>query len=190
MQDRPISVVFTLAEAQLPRIQQAMTKATLPVLANSGDDKLRLAAGQLLTPNNAIDTTTGTIHLKATFANDDTTLWPGEFVNVRLRVDTLQHGVTIPLGAIKHGPNGLYVFTIKLNNTAQKQAVHVSYQDGNSAVISQGLSGSRWAWSCHQCCYANLAHITSAVACTLACRTNAVSAPLHMQRGNSPHYPR
>ncbi len=141
MQDRPISVVFTLAEAQLPRIQQAMAKAKLSVLAYSSDDKSKLADGQLLTPNNAIDTTTGTIQLKATFANDNDALWPGEFVNSRLLVDTLQHAVTIPVAAIQHGPNGLYVFTIKPDSTAQQQTIQVTYQDGESAVISQGLSG-------------------------------------------------
>jgi multidrug efflux system membrane fusion protein len=141
MQDKPISVVFTLAEAQLPQIQQAMAKAKLPVLAYSSDDKAQLAEGQLLTPNNAIDTTTGTIQLKATFANDNDALWPGEFVNTRLRVNTLQHAVTIPVAAIQHGPNGLYVFTIKPDNTAQQQTLQVSYQDDDSAVISQGLNG-------------------------------------------------
>jgi multidrug efflux system membrane fusion protein len=75
-QDKPISVVFTLAEAVLPRIQQAMTKAQLPVIAYAGDDRTQLADGQLLTPNNAIDTSTGTIQLKATFANDNDVLWP------------------------------------------------------------------------------------------------------------------
>jgi membrane fusion protein, multidrug efflux system len=141
MQDRPISVVFTLAEAQLPRIQQAMAKAKLAVVAYSSDDKAKLADGELLTPNNSIDTTTGTIQLKATFANDNDALWPGEFVNARLLVDTLQHAVTIPVAAIQHGPNGLYVFTIKPDSTAQQQTVEVSYQDGGNAVISQGLSG-------------------------------------------------
>jgi multidrug efflux system membrane fusion protein len=136
-----ISVVFTWAEAQLPRIQQAMAKAKLSVLAYSSDDKARLAEGQLLTPNDTIDTTTGAIQLKATFANDDDALWPGEFVNVRLRVDTLQHAVAIPIAAIQHGPNGLYVFTIKPDNAAQQQTVKVSYQDDNNAVISLGLSG-------------------------------------------------
>jgi len=141
MQDRPISVVFTLAEAQLPRIQQAMAKAKLPVVAYSSDDKAKLADGALLTPNNSIDTTTGTIQLKATFANDNDALWPGEFVNARLLVDTLQHAVTIPMAAIQHGPNGLYVFTIKPDSTVQQQTVQVTYQDGDNAVISQGLNG-------------------------------------------------
>src|SRR5579863_5901790 len=88
-QDKPISVIFTLPEADLPRVQQAMAKEQLPVFAYGTDDTTRLAQGVLLTPNNAIDTTTGTISLKATFANDNDTLWPGEFINARVRVDTL-----------------------------------------------------------------------------------------------------
>ena len=94
-----------------------------------GDDKTKLADGELLTPNNAIDTTTGTIQLKATFANDNDALWPGEFVNARLHVDTLHHAVTVPIAAIQHGPNGLYVYTIKPDSTAQQQNVQVDYQD-------------------------------------------------------------
>ena len=78
---------------------------------------------QLLTPNNTIDTTTGTIQLKATFANDNDALWPGEFVNARLRVDTLHNAVTVPVAAIQHGPDGLFVYTVKPDNTVQEQAV-------------------------------------------------------------------
>ena len=77
----------------------------------------KLADGQLLTPNNAIDTSTGTIQLKATFPNNDDALWPGEFVNARLRVDTLHQAVTVPVAAIQHGPNGLFVYTVKPDNT-------------------------------------------------------------------------
>jgi multidrug efflux system membrane fusion protein len=140
-QDKPISVVFTLPEAQLPRIQQARAKGTLPVAAYSGDDKTKLAEGQLLTPNNAIDTSTGTIQLKATFPNDDDALWPGEFVNAKLRVDTLHQAVTVPLASIQHGPNGLFVYTVKPDNTVQEQAVQLAYQDDDTAVIGKGVSG-------------------------------------------------
>ena len=123
-QDKPISLVFTLPEAHLPRIQQAMARRA----AGGGvwqDDKTKLADGQLLTPNNAIDTSTGTIQLKATFANDNDALWPGEFVNARLRVDTLHQAVTVPIAAVQHGPNGLFVYTVKPDNTVQQQAVQL-----------------------------------------------------------------
>ncbi len=140
-QDKPISVVFTLAEAELRRIQQAMVKGALPVSVYTGDDKTKLADGQLLTPNNAIDISTGTIQLKATFANDDDALWPGEFVNARLRIDTLHHAVTVPLTAVQHGPNGMFVYTVKPDSTVQEQDVQVAYQDDDKVVVSKGVSG-------------------------------------------------
>jgi membrane fusion protein, multidrug efflux system len=140
IQDKPISVVFTLPEAQLPRIQQAMTRATLPVAVYGADDRTKLANGQLLTPNNAIDVSTGTIQLKATFPNDDDALWPGEFINARLRVDTLTQAVTIPVAAIQHGPNGLFVYTVKPDSTVQEQDIKVAWQDDDLAVISKGVN--------------------------------------------------
>ena len=142
-EDKPISVVFTLPEADLPRIQQAMTGGTLPVLAYSSDGTTKLAAGTLLTPNNAIDTTTGTIQLKATFANDNDRLWPGEFVNAWLRLDTLHQVVTVPIPAIQHGPDGLFVYTIKPDTTVQEQAVEVGEQDGSDAVVTKGLQAGQ-----------------------------------------------
>jgi membrane fusion protein, multidrug efflux system len=140
-QDKPISVVFTLPEAQLPRIQQAMAQGALPVAAYDGDDKTKLADGQLLTPNNAIDTTTGTIQLKATFPNDNDALWPGEFVNARLRVGTMKQAVTVPVAAIQHGPNGLFIYTVKPDSTVQEQDIEVAYQTDETAVVSKGLQG-------------------------------------------------
>ena len=140
-QDKPISVIFTLPEADLPRIQQAMAKSKLPVMAYRSDDRTKLGDGQLLTPNNAIDTATGTIQLKATFANDNDSLWPGEFVNARLRVDTLHQAVTVPIAAIQHGPTGLFVYTVKPDNTVEQQDVQVAYQNDDIAVIAKGASG-------------------------------------------------
>ncbi len=140
-QDKPISVLFTLPEADLPRIQQAMAKSTLPVMAYAGDEKTKLGDGKLLTPNNAIDTATGTIQIKATFANDNDALWPGEFVNTRLRVETLHQAVTVPIAAIQHGPNGLFVYTVKPDNTVAQLDVQVAYQNDDTAVISKGASG-------------------------------------------------
>jgi multidrug efflux system membrane fusion protein len=140
-QDRPISVVFTLAEAELHRIQQAMAKGALPVSVYTGDDKTKLADGQLLTPNNAIDTSTGTIQLKATFANDDDALWPGEFVNARLHINTLHNAITVPLAAVQHGPNGMFVYTIQPDSSVQARDVQIAYQDDDAAVLSNGVNG-------------------------------------------------
>lgn len=140
-QDQPISVVFTLPEADLPRIQDAMEKGSLPVLADTSDDTTVLGRGTLLTPNNTIATSTGTIELKATFQNENHRLWPGEFVNVLLLVDTLHNAVTVPLVAVQHGPDGLFVYTIGPDGTAKLQPVATGYSDGAIAVVEKGLEG-------------------------------------------------
>lgn len=140
-QDKPIAVVFTLPEAQLPRVQQAMAQAALPVLAFDNTDKSELAAGTLMAPNNAIDTSTGTIQLKASFPNENDSLWPGEFVNARLRVATLRNAVVVPLAAVQHGPDGLFVFTVRADDTVAQQPVQLGYQDNTIAVVSAGLRG-------------------------------------------------
>ncbi len=138
-EDKPISVVFTLPEADLPRVQQAMTKGALPVLAYSADETTKLAEGMLLTPDNAIDTATGTIRLKATFENRKDALWPGEFVNARLLIGTLHDAVTVPEAAIQHGPSGLFVYTIKPDHTVETRDVAVSVPDGSDTVVTSGL---------------------------------------------------
>jgi membrane fusion protein, multidrug efflux system len=140
-QDKPIAVVFTLPEAQLPRVQQAMAQGTLPVSAFDSTDKSELAAGTLMAPNNAIDTSTGTIQLKASFPNENDSLWPGEFVNARLQVGTLRNAVVVPLAAVQHGPDGLFVFTVRPDDTVQQQPVQLGYQDNAIAVVSAGLRG-------------------------------------------------
>ena len=138
-EDRPISVVFTLPEADLPRIQQTMAKGSLPVFAYSSDGTTKLAEGMLLTPNNAIDTATGTIGLKATFGNETDKLWPGEFVNAWLLIDTQHQVVTIPVPAIQHGPDGLFVYTVKPDDRVAQQAVEIGVQEAGRAVVTKGL---------------------------------------------------
>jgi membrane fusion protein, multidrug efflux system len=141
-QDKPISVVFTLPEADLLRVQAAQAKGTVPVEVLASDDQRQLASGTLLTPNNTIDTSSGTISLKATFANQDDHLWPGQFVNTRVQVDTLHKAVTVPNLAVQHGPDGLFVYTIKPDHTVAQTPVQQGYQDDGRTVITKGLSGS------------------------------------------------
>ncbi len=142
-QDKPISVVFTLPESQLPRVQAAMRKGALPVTALTSDDSKTLAQGTLLTPDNAIDTTTGTITMKATFANDDDALWPGEFINTHLLVDTLKAVLTVPHMAVQHGPEGLSVYVLKPDKTAARVPVQTGYDDGTYTVIEKGLQAGQ-----------------------------------------------
>ncbi len=139
-QDHPISVVFTLPEQELPQVQDAMTHGPLTVFADTSDGQTQLAKGTLLTPNNTVDINTGTIQLKANFANDDDKLWPGEFVNARLLVNTIRGAVTVPHIAIQHGQDGLFVFVVKPDSTVEQQAVTVAYDDGTRAVMGKGVS--------------------------------------------------
>jgi membrane fusion protein, multidrug efflux system len=142
-QDKPITVVVTLPEADLASIQVARAKGPVPVLAiKSQDEKDVLATGTLLTPNNTIDTTTGSISLKATFDNQDDHLWPGQFVDTRVQVDTLQKAVTIPVLAVQHGPDGLFVYVVKPDQTVDQANIQVSYEDAGRAVVTKGLSGN------------------------------------------------
>jgi membrane fusion protein, multidrug efflux system len=141
-QDKPIAVVFTLPEAQLPRVQDARRKGALTVIVTDSDTETSLATGTLMTPNNAIDTTTGTISLKAQFPNEDDHLWPGQFVDARLEVETLHNAVTVPAIAVEHGPEGLYVFLVKPNDTVVQTPVQIGYQDNGLAVVTKGLAGN------------------------------------------------
>jgi membrane fusion protein, multidrug efflux system len=141
-QDKPIAVVFTLPESELEQIQTAMAQGKVPVeAANSQDSSKILGAGTLLTPNNTISTATGTISLKATFDNPNDRLWPGQFVDTRVRVETLHNAVTVPTIAVQHGPNGLFVYVVKSDQTVAQQDLQVGYQDQGFSVVTKGLSG-------------------------------------------------
>ena len=138
-QVQPISATFTLPQDVLPRINAAMATGPLAVLAYASNDKVLLGQGTLLTPDNTIDPATGTIKLKAIFPNADNALWPGQFVNLRLLVETLVNVVTVPAPAIQHGPAGLYVYAVKPDGTVERLPVEVSNDDAGLAVVATGL---------------------------------------------------
>jgi membrane fusion protein, multidrug efflux system len=140
-QDHPIAATFTLPQEELPRVMAALAKGPTPVVAYPSDDSTPLDTGSLLTPNNQIDTTTGTVTLKAEFPNPGNTLWPGQFINAHLRVGIDQNAVTVPQKAVQHGPDGLYVYVVKPDATAAIQPISVGYQDDGQAVITKGLNG-------------------------------------------------
>jgi multidrug efflux system membrane fusion protein len=140
-QIHPIAVIFTLPQDDLPQIQAGMARGSVPVLAATSDDKAVLSQGSLETIDNTIDTTTGTIRLKAVFDNADDKLWPGQFVNVGLQVDTLHDVVTVPSPAVQRGPDGLYAYVVKPDSTVAMQPVEVRQDDGQTAVIAKGLDG-------------------------------------------------
>ena len=143
-QIHPISMLFTLPQDVFPTVQDAMhaSKDPLKVIAYSSDDKQKLSEGILLTTDNAIDTSTGTIKLKAQFANADNRLWPGEFVNARLQLSVAHDAVTVPSSAVQRGVNGLYVYVVKPGPAVSLVPVEAGQDDGTAVVITKGLTGS------------------------------------------------
>ena len=141
-QVQPISVVFTLPESDLPGVRDAMAKGKLQVFADSSDGSKQLAQGTLETPNNAIDTATGTIQFKALFANTDDHLTPGQFVSTRLQIDVM-HGVTVPHTAIQHSQDGLFVFAVKQDKTADRRNVKLLYDNGGTSVVTGVSDGEQ-----------------------------------------------
>lgn len=139
-QTKPIFVNFTLAQEHLHKVHEKQAGGALTVLAYGGDNKTQLAEGKLTVIDNSIDQTTGTIHLKATFQNDDERLWPGEFVNVRLVLSVRKGVPTVPAQTVQDGPNGNYAYVIKPDNTVDRREVEVAAVQDGIAVISKGLS--------------------------------------------------
>lgn len=139
-QIQPIAVTFTVPQDNLPAIMRAMATHTLDAVVYASDNTTELDRGTLLTPDNTIDATTGTIKLKAMFANTHNTLWPGQFVNARLLLGTETNVVAVAAPAVQHGPNGLYVYQVSQDNTVKMQPVQVSRQEGGVYVVSGGLA--------------------------------------------------
>jgi len=139
-QVEPIAVIFTAPEEQLPYINEAQAVAPLKVIAITTDGKKPLAEGTLSVVNNQVDTTSGTIRLKAVFDNKDHTLWPGQSVSTRLLVNTLKGATVVPDGAIQHSTNGLYAYTVDENNKAVLNKVKVTQSIDGRSVVDEGLS--------------------------------------------------
>ncbi len=139
-QIEPISLIFTLPETDLPEIQQQMAKGPLPVLAYSQDDTIRLDEGKLILVDNEIQQTTGTVRLKAEFANTAHRLWPGELVNAWLHLETRHGGLTIPASAVQQGQNGAFTYVIKPDNTVEVRPIKVAQISDGQALIDSGLA--------------------------------------------------
>lgn len=137
---KPIFVSFTLPQNTLDEIRRYQQLAPLAVRAYSGDGNTLLSQGKLTLIDNSIDQSTGTIHLKARFENQDERLWPGEFVNLRVVVRVRPQVATVPSQTVQQGPDGHYVYIIKPDDTAVRRTVDVaSVQDG-IAVVTKGLT--------------------------------------------------
>lgn len=137
---QPITAIFTLPEDQLPTVAKQMRKGTLEVDAYSRDDQTKLATGQLLTIDNQIDQTTGTGKLKAVFQNENSVLWPNQFVNVHLLLETRKNATVIPSAAVQQGPQGTYVFVVRPDKTVEARNVTVAMTEGNESLIASGVA--------------------------------------------------
>jgi len=140
-QIQPIAVVFTLPQDQLPQVFDKLHKGSSPltVEAYDRDNTSKIATGKLLTIDNQIDVTTGTYKLKAEFSNEDSSLFPNQFVNTHLLVDTKRNLSLVPLAALQRGPQGAYVYVVGSDNTVKIQTVTVAQTTGGTIGVSDGL---------------------------------------------------
>lgn len=136
---QPISVLFNLPQQDLSQVNAAFDKAPLNVDAQRSDNNAVIDHGVLRVVDNQVDQTTGTVKLKAEFPNAKLQLWPGQFVNIRLLIDTLKQVVVIPTGAVQRGPNGTFVYVVKDDNTVAVRPITVQKQDETQTVVSTGL---------------------------------------------------
>jgi membrane fusion protein, multidrug efflux system len=141
---QPITAVFTLPQQQLPQVARAMAAGAVAADAMDGDNKIALDTGTVTVVDNQVDQTTGTIKLKAEFPNAKLQLWPGQFVNLRILVDTLKQVVVVPTPAVQRGPNGTYVFVVAADNRVVQRPVATGLQtDAQSVVLSGVTAGER-----------------------------------------------
>jgi multidrug efflux system membrane fusion protein len=138
-QVQPIAVIFTLPEDNLPEVVSVMKKRELNVEAYGRDNKALVATGKLLTLDNQIDQTTGTLKFKSQFDNADSSLWPNQFVNIRVFLDVRKNAIVVSSAAIQKGAQGSFVYVVA-NNAAEVRPVQVDFTEGNVSVMSQGLS--------------------------------------------------
>ena len=143
-QVQPIAVIFTLPQDQLPQVFDKIHKGVqLNVEAFDRDNTVKIASGKLLTIDNQIDITTGTYKLKAFFSNEDSILFPNQFVNTHLLVDTKRNLSLVPLAAIQRGPQGTYVYVVGDGNTVKIQNVTIAQTTGGTVGINSGLQAGQ-----------------------------------------------
>jgi len=139
-QMQPISIVFTLPEDQLLSINKALAAGAVRVTALSRDDKTELDTGTLTLIDNEIDPNTATMRLKAVFPNQQNTLWPGQFVNVRVLVQQQENVLTLPSAAVQHGPDGLFTYVVKADSTVEVRPLKIGEDSEGVVVVTDGLS--------------------------------------------------
>jgi multidrug efflux system membrane fusion protein len=137
---QPCTVLFTLPARSLNDVRDAMARGPVEVVAFDQDNQHALGTGKLLLIDNMIDQTTSTIRLKAVFPNDDERLWPGDFVNARVLVDTRSNALVIPPAAVQRGPEGLFTWVVRENDIAEPRAIEVGPSTKDLTIVTSGLS--------------------------------------------------
>jgi multidrug efflux system membrane fusion protein len=138
---QPMSMIFTLSEDQVPAVMKRVASgAALPVTAFDRSNTNEIATGTLLTVDNQVDTTTGTVKLRASFANNDFSLFPNQFVNAHLLVDTIHHALLVPNAAVQRGAPGTYVYLVAADGTVKVQPVKLGPGDAQNTSITAGLT--------------------------------------------------
>jgi len=138
-QIKPSIVVFTLPQKNLGAVREAMLRGAVTVIAQDQDGRNQLAEGELLLIDNQIDQATSTIRMKARFPNQDSRLWPGEFVRIKAQIDNKSDVVTIPPVALQRGPEGLYTWVIKPDNTADQRKLDATPIGTDTVIVNKGL---------------------------------------------------
>jgi multidrug efflux system membrane fusion protein len=137
---QPANVMFTLPAPSLDDVRQAMARGEIEVLAYDQDNQKVLSTGKLMMIDNVIDQSTATFRLKATFANADERLWPGEFVNARLLLETRVNVIAVPSTAVQRGPQGLFAWIVTANDTAAVRPIKVGPTTGDLTIITSGVN--------------------------------------------------
>jgi membrane fusion protein, multidrug efflux system len=136
---QPIAVVFTLPEDNVQTVRSRMQKGILTVEAWTRDDAKMIETGKLETVDNQVDPTTGTVKLKAIFSNPQEGLWPNEFVNVHLRLETQKNAVVIPSSAVQRGPQGTFVYAVGQDNKVQVRPIQIQLTQGLTTLVASGV---------------------------------------------------
>jgi len=137
---QPIAIQFSLPQQQIFRVNAASAKGALTVDAFGNDGRTVVDTGRVTGIDNQVDQTTGTVKVKGEFPNANFQLWPGQFVNVRLKVQTLDKAIVVPTAAVQRGPAGTFVYVIGQNNTVSARPVTVTQQNETIAVIASGIT--------------------------------------------------
>ena len=136
----PIAVLFTLPQDDLSRVAAQLAKGKLKAEAYSRDDKVKFGVGEVKLIDNQINQTTGTIRVKAVFANPNAQLWPNQFVKVRLLLDIIKDALIIPAAAVQRGPQGTFVYVANQDNVVEARPVETETSTGETLIVKKGLS--------------------------------------------------